>query len=239
MNVLIACEESGRVRDAFNAAGWDAWSCDLLPTRGRQANHLQGDVRWAIDGQLGRFPNAVDMRTGNTPLFRRWDMMIAFPDCTNLTVSGLHWNKRRPQRAELTERDMEFVRYLMDADIPRIAVENPVGAISTRIRRPDQIIQPYEFGDDASKKTCLWLKNLPPLAIDPEARCRGRLVEWPKGSGRMVERWGNQTDSGQNRLAPSPTRARDRAETYPGIAAGMVASWGRAWAWPAPMPMLV
>jgi len=146
MKVLVACEYSGRVRDMFAALGHDATSCDLLPTD-RPGKHYQGSVLDIInDG---------------------WDLMIAHPPCTYLTIAGLHWNKRgvmvdgRP-RSELTEEGLDFVRLLMAAPIEKIAIENPVSCISSAIRKPDQIIQPYEFGEDASKKTCLWLKNLAP-----------------------------------------------------------------------------
>ena len=149
----------------------------------------------------------------------RWDLMIAHPPCTYLTSSGLHWNKRVPGRAERTEQALHFVRQLMDAPIERIAIENPVGCIGTRIRSADQYIQPYQFGDDASKRTGLWLKNLPKLVARPEDRVPGRFV-----GGK--ERWGNQTDSGQNRLGPSADRWRERSRTYPGIANAMVEQWG-------------
>lgn len=116
----------------------------------------------------------------------------------------------------------------MDAPFEMIAAENPIGCLSTRYRKPDQIIQPWQFGDDASKATCLWLKNLKRLTVDPSQRRLGRLVEWPRGSGKMVERWSNQTDSGQNKLAPSENRAALRAETYPGIADAFAETWGEA-----------
>jgi len=139
MRVLVACEYSGRVRDAFRLLGHDAMSCDLLPSEA-PGPHYQGDVRDILnDG---------------------WDLMVAHPDCTYLCSSGLHWNRRVPGRDELTEEALDFVRLLMDAPIPRIAIENPVGRICTAIRKPDQFIQPYQFGHDASKKTGLWLKNL-------------------------------------------------------------------------------
>lgn len=206
MRVLVACEYSGRVRDAFRALGHAAVSCDLLPPE-NGGPHYEGDVFDIIgDG---------------------WDLMIAHPPCTYLTVSGLHWNKRDPARAQLTEDALEFVQNLLDAPIPMIALENPVGCISTRIRKPDQIIQPFDFGEDASKKTCLWLKNLPPLV--PTGRFNGRLVEWPRGSGKMVERWGNQTDSGQNNLGPSEDRWKDRSRTYQGIANAMAEQWSLPW----------
>lgn len=196
MRVLIACEYSGAVRDAFIRAGHDAMSCDLLPTDA-VGPHYQGDVRDVLgDG---------------------WDLMIAHPPCTYLCSSGLHWNKRRPERAQQTEEALAFVRMLLDAPIERIALENPIGCISTRIRKPTQTIQPWQFGHDASKATCLWLKNLVPLT--PTQTIAPRMVDGRK-------RWGNQTDSGQNRLPPSADRWKIRSETYQGIADAMAAQWG-------------
>ena len=196
MKVLVACEYSGRVRDAFIARGHDALSCDLLPTDA-PGPHYQGDVMDIIgDG---------------------WDLMVAHPPCTYLSVSGMHWTTRGLRDPRLTEDALEFVRQLMAAPIERIAIENPISVISSRIRKPDQIITPYQFGHDASKKTCLWLKNLPPLRstsyVEP------RIVnERP--------RWGNQTDSGQNKLTPSADRWKVRSETFQGIADAMANQWG-------------
>ena len=153
MKILIACEESGIVREAFRAIGHCAMSCDLQPSR-IPGPHYQGDVRDILD--FG------------------WDMMIAHPPCDYLASSGLHWNGRIPGRSELTLNALDFVRELLAANIPMIALENPVGCISSQIRKPDQIIQPYEFGDDASKRTCLWLKELPILL--PTRRYSGRVV---------------------------------------------------------------
>ena len=196
MRVLIACEYSGTVRRAFAGLGHDAWSCDLLPADDGSPNHIQGDV---------------------LPIAGRgdWDLMIAHPPCTYLSVSGLHWNKRTPGRPERTEAALDFVRALLAAPIPKIALENPVSCISTRIRKPDQIIQPWHFGDDASKKTCLWLKNLAPLvSVNPLP-------------GDNKTRRANQTASGQNKLGPSPDRWKLRSTTYPGIAAAMAGQWGK------------
>ena len=198
MRVLIACEYSGAVRDAFRARGHDAMSCDLLPTD-VDGPHYQCDVFDVI---------------GNG-----WDLMIAHPPCTYLCSSGLHWNGRVEGRAAKTEDALAFVRALFDAPIPRIAIENPVGCIGTRIRKADQTIQPHQFGDDASKATCLWLKGLPLLT--PTDRVPGRMV-----NGKA--RWANQTDSGQNRLAPSADRWKLRSATFPGIAAAMADQWGNA-----------
>lgn len=194
MRVLIACEFSGTVRDAFRARGHDAWSCDLLPNE-RPGPHVQGDV-------LARLEDG-------------WDLMIAHPPCTYLAGSGLHWNRRRPERAELTESALEFVRALLDAPIPHIALENPVGCISTRVRKPDQIIQPWQFGHDASKATCLWLKGL------------ANLVPMNPLPGDRLTRRANQTASGQNKLAPSPDRWKLRSLTYPGIAQAMASQWSQ------------
>ena len=142
--------------------------------------------------------------------------MVAFPPCTFLCSSGLHWNSRVPGRAAQTEDALAFVRVLLDAPIPRIAVENPVGCISTRIRRPSQIIQPWQFGHPESKTTCLWLSGLPPLAPTD-------VLALP-----VRGRWANQTASGQNRLGPSPDRWKLRAATYSGVARAMAAQWGRS-----------
>ena len=213
MRVLVACEFSGVVRRAFASIGHsdalgkgihEVWSCDLLPSDDNSEFHIQGNVLNLI--------NAAD--ENGMPF---WDLMIAHPPCTYLTVSGLHWNKKDPERAKKTEEAIDFVQKLLDAPIERIALENPVGIISTRIRKPDQIIQPYEFGHDASKRTCLWLKNLPKL--QPTKRIEPRLVN-------SRPRWSNQTDSGQNRLGPSPDRWKLRSVTYEGIALAMAEQWG-------------
>ena len=176
-------------------------SCDLLDTDA-PGPHYKGDVR--------------------DVLYDGWDLMIAHPPCTYLTVAGLHWNKRDPSRAANTEEALQFVQFLLDAPIKRIALENPVSCISSRIRKPNQIIQPYEFGHDASKKTCLWLKNLPNLVVDPTKRFHGRMVNY---KGKLVERWSNQTDSGQNKLPPTEDRWKIRSETYQGIADAMAEQW--------------
>lgn len=205
MKVLVACEFSGTVRDAFRALGHDAMSCDLLPTE-QPGPHYEGDV--------------CDV------LGESWDLLIAHPPCTYLSSSGLHWNKRgvivdgRP-RAALTEDAVEFARMLIDArHIPHRAVENPIGCLSTRVREPEQIIQPWQFGEDASKATCLWLHGLPRLR--PTDFYRPRLVVQ---NDKWVMRWANQTDGGQNRLGPSEDRWAERSKTYSGIAQAMAAQW--------------
>ena len=196
MKVLVACEYSGRVRDAFIAAGHEAMSCDLLPTD-TPGPHYLGDVR--------------------DVLYEGWDLMVAHPPCTYLCVSGMHWTTRGLRDPQLTEDALAFVRLLMNAPIPRIAIENPVSIISSRIRKPEQLISPHQFGHDASKKTCLWLTNLPPLI--PTKLVPPRMV-----NGKP--RWGNQTDSGQNKLPPSADRWKKRSETYQGIASAMAQQWG-------------
>ncbi len=195
MRVLVACEYSGVVRDAFLNAGHYAMSCDLLPCESTASgDHYQGDVRDILDHD--------------------WDLMIAHPPCTYLSVSGMHWTKRGLRDPQLTEDALDFVRLLTDAPVSRIAIENPVSVISSRIRKPDQIIQPWWFGHDASKKTCLWLKNLPllqPTDMLP---------------GDTKTRRANQTASGQNKLPPSADRWKIRSATFPGIAAAMATQWG-------------
>lgn len=193
MKVLIACEYSGIVRDAFLDLGHDALSCDLLPTD-RPGPHYQGDVRNILD--------------------HGWDLMIAHPPCTHLAVSGARWFKGKA--VEQTEA-LAFVQTLLDAPIPRIALENPVGIISSRIRKPDQIIQPWQFGHPHTKTTCLWLKNLPPLApTDIVDHGRRHITK----SGKSLPEWYN--------LPPSPDRWKIRSATFPGIARAMADQWTRA-----------
>lgn len=188
MNVLVACEFSGIVREAFAEKGHDAVSCDLLDTEIPSRFHRKGDVKDLLDGD--------------------WDLLIAHPPCTHLAVSGARWFKDKQQEQK---EALRFVRELMYYDIPKIAIENPVSVISTKIRKPDQIIQPWQFGEDASKKTCLWLKNLPKLIPTDVI---------------VKTRYANQTSSGQNKLGPSKDRAKIRGTTYSGIAKAMAEQWG-------------
>lgn len=209
MRVAVLCEFSGTVRDAFIRAGHDAISCDLLPTQ-VPGPHYQGDCLNILEDG--------------------WDLIIAHPDCTYLTNSaawafsdGPYHQKVKPGTlvgaARRSARDdaLEFVQLLMKAPVERIAIENPVGAIGTRILPATQYIHPHEYGHDASKKTGLWLKNLPPL--QPTKHIAPRIV-----NGRP--RWGNQTDSGQNKLTPSDTRWMDRARFFQGWADAMANQWG-------------
>jgi len=183
MRALIACEYSGTVRDAFRKLGWYAMSCDLLPTD-VPGEHHQGDVR-----ELMAQP---------------WDIIIAFPPCTYLCSSGMHWTTRGLRDPKLTEDALDFVRYLLGADCKHIAIENPVGAISTRIRKPDQIIQPWQFGHPETKATCLWLKGLP------------KLIPTDIVDGREQRIW---------KMPPGPDRWKLRSKTYQGIAEGMANQW--------------
>lgn len=200
MRVLVACEYSGRVRDAFTARGHYALSCDLLPTDA-PGNHYQGDVQ--------------------DVLYDGWDLMVCHPPCTYLTVAGVRWlyhpedrhlptNERRhhpsyPTRRQDQEDALAFVRLLMDAPIERIALENPVSVISGRIRKPDQVIQPWQFGHGETKATCLWLKGLPKLTPT-------NIVEGREPRVHM--------------MPPGPDRWKERSRTYPGIAVAMAEQWG-------------
>lgn len=180
MRVLVACEFSGIVRDAFIRRGHDAVSCDLLPSEA-PGPHIQGDVLMNLHG---------------------WDIMVAFPPCTHLCSSGARWFAgKQIEQAEA----LRFVNLLLNAPVPKIAVENPVGVISTRIRKPNQIIQPWGFGHGEVKATCLWLKNLMPLV----------------STGAVPERVARV-----HRMAPSPERWKERSRTYTGIAEAMADQWG-------------
>jgi len=196
MKVLVACEFSGIVRDAFLARGHDAFSCDIILTeRPCGLRHRVTDVRNLLDGSI------------------KWDLMIAHPPCTDLAVSGARYFREK-QADGRQKRALDFVQMLMDAPIEKICIENPVSIISSRIRKPDQIIQPWMFGHFESKLTCLWLKNLPKLQAT-------NILEVPENG-----RWNNQTSSGQNKLSPSKDRWKERSRTYQGIANAMAEQWG-------------
>ena len=185
MRVLVACEFSGVVRRAFRALGHDAWSCDLLPAEDNAYHHWNCDVRLMLEQQ-------------------HWDLMIAHPPCTDLAVSGArHFAEKIADGRQ--QRALDFVKRLMDAPIERIAIENPISVISSRIRKPDQIIQPWQFWHGETKATCLWLKNLPPLA--PTNIVEGR-------------------EARVHRMPPGPDRWKERSRTFDGIAAAMAAQWG-------------
>jgi len=224
--ILIACEESQMVTTEFRELGfYNTFSCDLLPTSGLHPEwHLQQDVTELLK--------------------QKWDMIIAFPPCTYLTVTGNRWfnieryGEQAIQRHKDREFAIKFFKMFAECDCEKVAIENPVGIMSSEWRKPDQIINPYEFGDAFEKKTCLWLKGLPKLeptkiADFKKYRCKcgnifdvdaGKYGCCPDYAAKPL--WDNQTKSGQNKLPPSKDRAKLRSKTYPGIAAAMAMQWG-------------
>lgn len=200
--IAVLFEATGAVRDALIARGYNAVSVDFRPSE-TPGPHIVGDVFDHLDDG--------------------WSGAIMHPDCTYLSASGLHWNHRVYGREMMTRRALHQVRFLMASSIPVWAIENPKGCIATAIRPSNQFIQPHDYGHDASKETHLWLKGLPLLR--KTKRVPGRHVRDPR-NGKMVERWANQTDSGQNRLAPSEDRWAERSATYPGIADAFADQWG-------------
>jgi hypothetical protein len=197
MKVLVACEFSGTVRDCFIALGHDAISCDILPTE-VPGPHIEGDCL--------------------EPLYsENWDLVIAHPPCTYIAASGLHWNKKQPEREKKTEDALQFITDLWYAPVERMCIENPVGCINTRLNfmpKP-QYIQPYQFGEDASKKTGLWLRGLQPL--EPTEYIEPRIVD-------EKMRWANQSNAGQSKLGGGS--GHERSITYFGIAAAIAEQWG-------------
>ena len=184
MRVIVACEYSGRVREAFRKLGHDAWSCDILESEDDSEFHIQTRIEDIInDG---------------------WDLMIAHPPCTHLAVSGARHFKAK-QESGVQQEALEFVRLLLEADIPKIALENPISIISSKIRKPDQIIQPWQFGHGETKATCLWLKGLPKLVPTNIVDGREQRI---------------------HKMPPSPTRWKERSRTYQGIADAMAKQWG-------------
>lgn len=184
MRVIVACEYSGRVREAFRKLGHDAWSCDILESEDDSEFHIQTCIEDVInDGG---------------------DLMIAHPPCTHLAVSGARHFKAK-QESGVQQEALDFVRLLLEADIPKIALENPISIISSKIRKPDQIIQPWQFGHGETKATCLWLKGLPKLVPT-------NIVE---GREQRI-----------HKMPPSPTRWKERSRTYQGIADAMAKQWG-------------
>lgn len=232
INILIACEESQRVCIEFRKLGFNAYSCDLLECSGEHPEwHFQQDVFRTINERGGTLQNKQRISVN------RWDMMIAHPPCTFLAVSGAQWyyhpedkelpiEKRRPHpkypnRAKDREEAVKFFLGLARADIPFIAIENPIGIMNTRYRKADQIVQPYHFGDSASKKTCLWLKNLPPLKytkiVDP-----GEFIEFK--SGRRIAKW---YSDGLTKTKTAKERQVWRSKTFPGFARAIADQWGK------------
>ena len=191
MKILVGCEYSGRVRRAFAERGHEVYSCDLLPADdGETKYHYQGDIR--------------DI------LYDDWDFACFHPPCTHLAVSGARWFKDKVQEQQ---EALEFVRMLMDAPIPKIAIENPVSVISSRIRKPDQIVQPWWFGDTVQKSTCLWLKGLPPLTKTNDVY--KEMMELPRKEREKI--W---------YASPGPDRWKVRSTTFPGFASAMAGQWG-------------
>ena len=197
MRVLVACEYSGVVRKAFRAAGHDAWSCDFLPSDDDSEYHIRTNVL-----------NVAYLTPG------QFDLMIAHPPCTHLAVSGARWFK---DKEEEQKKAIDFVKELMEAPIGKIAIENPIGILSSKIRKPDQIVHPYWFGDPVSKSTCLWLKNLPKL--QPTNMVEPEWVTFP--NGKRQSRWYYETS-----LAKHEDRGHLRSKTFPGFAQAMVEQWG-------------
>lgn len=201
MSILIACEESQVVCKAFRALGHEAYSNDIIECSGDHPEwHLKMDVFDAIS-------------------LREWDMMIAHPPCTYLAVSGIHWNNKKEGRKQKTEEALLFVKRLMDVDIPKICIENPISIISSRIGKPSQIIRPYQFGDDSTKATCLWLKNLPKLTSTNIITPSKHITK----SGKVYDKWWFDTCL----ISNLQERAKIRSKTFRGIANAMSTQWGR------------
>lgn len=205
--ILIACEESDEVRGRFEALGFDVWSCDLQPNRNPNAKHYRGDVFDVInDG---------------------WDAMIAFPPCTHLAVSGAAWFEQKRKDGRQQE-GIEFFMAMVNAPIKHIAIENPIGIMSKLYRKPDQIIHPYYFGDEASKSTCLWLKNLPLLYHNSQPNLFDDNVthvgtgEWVTFGKNKMQKWYAECWS-----LPKDERSKIRSKTFPGIAEAMANQWGQ------------
>jgi len=219
MKILVACEESQTVTKEFHKKGHEVFSCDILPCSGGLPEcHIQSDVRQYLDYD--------------------WDMILAFPPCDHLASSGARWFKQKKADGR-QQQGIDFFMLFANHPCPKIAIENPVGIMSSEFRKPDQIIQPYQFGHDASKRTCLWLKGLPLLKqteyVEPKYGCacgkrfnfftETQLHLCQKG-GKIRKIGGNQTPSGQNKLGPSKDRAKIRSQTYKGIAKAMADQWG-------------
>lgn len=204
MRVLVACEYSGRVREAFRSRGHEAWSCDILPSEDGSENHLVADAIEVIRSgpPLGDFGG-------------RWDLIIAHPPCTDLAVSGArHFSEKIADGRQ--QRALDFVQAIMDAPCDRIAIENPISVISSKIRKPDQIIQPWMFGHPETKATCLWLKGLPKLVPNEDAEhVKAHMETLPVAQRNRV-----------HHMPPGPDRWKERSRTYQGIADAMAEQWG-------------
>jgi hypothetical protein len=198
LRVLVACEFSATVRDAFRARGFDAWSCDLLPTEGDPTWHIQDDLSHVL----------------NSSRWSMWDLIVAHPPCTHLAVSGArHFAAKKADGRQ--DDALDFVRMILAANAPHIALENPVSIISSHVRKPDQTIQPWQFGHGETKATCLWLTNLPKLV--PTHTEKPDLFAADAPAERDPRVW---------RMPPGPDRWKERSRTYPGVAAAMASQWG-------------
>ena len=224
--LLVACEESQTVCKAFRAVGWEAYSADILePSGGHPEWHIQGDVLPLINGQCKfRTMDGVEHEIAG-----RWDMLIAFPPCTFLTNTGNRWfnvekyGKKAVKRLENRKKAAQFFMQFVNADCNRIAIENPIGYMSTYYRKPDQIIQPYQFGENARKATCIWLIGMPPLyptkivdpgEIKPGGYSVGACANFAMDENGKILRWND------------PRTARARSKTFPGVGNAMAAQWG-------------
>ena len=226
MKILVACEESQAVTIELRKLGHEAYSCDIMECSGGHPEwHTQVDALSIING--GSFVT----KNGEYVIISKWDMIIAFPPCTYLTVSANKWLKDQPprksgalvgeERREARKDAIAFFIAFINADCDKIAVENPIGCMSTEFRKSDQIIQPYNFGTDVSKNTCLWLKGLPLL--------KGTSYVEPRITECGKKRWGNQTDKdGSDITPPGPDRAKIRSKTHPGIAKAIAEQWAGA-----------
>ena len=234
-NILVACEESQRVCTEFRRLGFNAYSCDLLPCSGGHPEwHFQQDVLEIIKNGGGVLQNGEEYHIEG-----KWDLMVAHPPCTFLAVSGAKWyyhpedkdlpiEQRRPHpkfpnRAQDREDGANFFMALANANIERIAIENPVGIMNTRWRKPDQVVQPWQFGDSASKKTCLWLKNLP-LLVPTKIVEKGEFIEFidKNGKKKRQAKWYYEALRNSKNAAE---RAKIRSKTFPGIANAMATQW--------------
>ncbi len=212
MKVLIACEFSGIIREAFRAKGHDAWSCDIIPCEEDHRWHMQGDILDVLNVR-------EDEYTGIAVIPHKWDLMIAHPPCTHLAVSGARWFKQKIADGR-QQAGIDFFMALANAPIEKICIENPVCIMATKWRKPDQIIQPYEYGHKAKKTTCLWLKGLPQLC--PTSIVEPELIRYKKRDGS-----GYTTFSKDYMMqGPSRSRGKDRSRTYQGIADAMAEQWG-------------
>lgn len=218
MRILVACEESQRVCTEFRKLGNEAYSCDIEPCSGGYPEwHIQGDVLPLLDGDCGfHTADGAAHRTDG-----RWDMIIAFPPCTHLAASGARYFAQK-QKDGRQKQGMDFFMRFVDADCKKIAIENPVGIMSTVYRKPDQIIQPWMFGDNAGKRTCLWLKGLDCLV--PDVKDMPELEYVTYGNGRKMQKWMYEI---RCKTVKNGYRARMASKTFHGIAAAMAEQWGR------------